>query len=125
CGSLDHPVRGDGIAEHAADRAIGRSEAGVEALVMHAATGDVPRAILQSTRAWPDEAWRGAVESLASRGWVHEDGTFTEEGRAVRTEMEAATDRAAAGPWQAVGADGVDRLRELVRPWSKALVQEL
>ena len=98
---------------------------GVEALVLHAATGDVPLAILQSTRAWPDEAWRGAVESLGSRGWVHEDGTFTEEGRAMRIEMEAATDRAAAGPWQAIGADGVDRLRELARPWSKALVQEL
>ncbi|HMK10912.1 MAG TPA: hypothetical protein VK461_05000 [Acidimicrobiales bacterium] len=98
---------------------------GVEALVMHAATGDVPGGILQSTRAWPDDAWDAAVEALASRGWVHRDGTFTEVGRAVRAEVESTTDRAAAGPWDAIGADGVDRLRELTRPWSKALVQEL
>ena len=98
---------------------------GIEALVMHAATGDVPSAILQTTRAWPDEAWSEALARLTERGWTHADGSFTDEGRAVRDDIEGATDRAAAAPWGAIGGDGCARLRELVRPWSKAMAQTL
>ena len=96
---------------------------GIEALVMHAATGDVPSAILQTTRAWPDEAWSEALARLTGRGRTHADGSFTDEGRAVRDDIEGATDRAAAAPWGAIGGDGCARLRELVRPWSKAMAQ--
>jgi len=98
---------------------------GIEALVLHAATGDVPRAVLQSTRAWPDDAWDSAHAALSERGWVQPDGSLTDEGRAVRAAIEATTDQAAAAPWGAIGEDGVARLRELARPWSKAMVQIL
>ena len=30
---------------------------GIEALITHAAAGDVPVGILRATRGWPDEAW--------------------------------------------------------------------
>jgi hypothetical protein len=98
---------------------------GIEALVLHAATGDVPRGILQSTRAWSDEAWDAALDRLTARGWVVADGGFTEAGREARAEIEAITDRAAAAPWGAIGEPGVARLRELARPWSKAMAQAL
>jgi hypothetical protein len=95
---------------------------GIQALVMHAASGEVPRAILQSTRAWSDDAWNEALDDLVSRGWIEPDGSFTAEGRVARADIEANTDRAAAAPWAAIGDDGIARLRELARPWSKALV---
>ena len=95
---------------------------GIQALVMHAASGEVPRAILQSTRAWSDDAWDEALDDLVSRGWTERDGSFTAEGRVARADIEASTDRAAAAPWAAIGDDGIARLRELARPWSKALV---
>ncbi len=98
---------------------------GIEALVMHAASGEVPSAILQSTRAWPDDAWSEAVHGLCARGWTNPDGSFTDEGSAVRADVEATTDRAAAPPWGAIGEAGCARVRELVRPWSKAMAQTL
>ena len=61
---------------------------GIEALVMHAATGDVPSAVLQTTRAWPDEAWSEALARLTSGPDRHPDGSFTGEGRAVRDDIE-------------------------------------
>src|SRR5262249_48335500 len=50
----------------------------VEALVTHAAAGDVPAATLQSTRAWPDDDWQAGVERLRARGLLEPNGlTFT------------------------------------------------
>jgi hypothetical protein len=95
---------------------------GIEALVVHAATGDVPAAVLQSSRGWSDDDWTAAVAGLAKRGVVDSDGRFTEAGRVDREALEAATDVLAAEPWETLGADAGARLRQLVRPWSKAIV---
>src|SRR5437588_5431292 len=43
---------------------------GVEALVVHAATGEVTAEVLKTTRAWSDEQWAAGVESVRSRGWL-------------------------------------------------------
>jgi helix-turn-helix protein len=94
-----------------------------EALVLHAATGDVPASILQSTRGWSDDDWAAAVERLRSRGWLDADGSFTEEGRAARQRVEDRTDELALGPWEVLGDDGCEELRALVRPLSKAIVE--
>ena len=94
----------------------------VEALITHAASGAVPRAALQSTRAWPDDAWEAGIERLADRGLVHEDGSFTDAGTALRQRIEDQTDVLALSAWEALGEDGCNELRELVRPWSRAIV---
>ena len=94
----------------------------VEALITHAASGAVPRAALQSTRAWSDDAWDAGVERLADRGIVNEDGSFTDAGTALRQRIEDQTDVLAMSAWQALGEDGCDELRQLVRPWSRAIV---
>jgi len=94
----------------------------VEALITHAASGAVPRAALQSTRAWSDDAWDAGVERLADRGIVKEDGSFTDTGTALRQRIEDQTDVLAMSAWQALGEDGCNELRELVRPWSRAIV---
>jgi hypothetical protein len=95
---------------------------GIEALVVHAASGEVPRAALQTSRAWDDDAWATAVGRLAERDLVEDDGTFTDAGTALRQHLEDQTDVLALSPWEALGAPGCDELRGLVRPLSKAIV---
>ena len=116
--TLLREFRGDG---HVAALVLAGVD-GCEALVLHGASGEVPAAVLQSTRAWPDDDWTAAVLRLEARGWLAEDGTLTDAGRAARAEIESRTDEAALLPWLALGDGRCDRLRELVRPWSKALV---
>ncbi len=96
---------------------------GCQALVVHAATGEVPRSVLQSSRGWSDEEWEDAVTSLAERGLVTADGSFTDEGRARRQFVEERTDALAAAPYAAIGAEGCARLRDLARPWSRTIAE--
>jgi len=110
--------RGDGHVACLVESGIGACEA----LVLHAATGDVPAAVLQASRGWSDDAWAAAVERLRSRGWVDADGGFTDAGRAAREAVEARTDELALTPWKAIGGAACDELRGLVRPLSKAIV---
>jgi len=111
--------RGDGHIAALVAEGVG----GCQALVIHGATGDVPNAVLQSSRAWPDDEWALAVDELRTRGWVDGAGGLTDAGRAHRQWVEDRTDALAMAPWQAVGQDQADRLRALVRPWSRAIVE--
>lgn len=97
---------------------------GCEALVTHGAAteGAVPAAILQASRGWTDPEWAAAVDRLRERGWLGDDGTFTATGDAARRGIESATDEAARQPYEVLGAERAARLRELVRPWSRAIV---
>lgn len=93
-----------------------------EALVSHAAAGpELPRVLLQATRGWTDEEWEAARARLEERGLVVGDD-LTDAGRSARVRVEDDTDRRALAPWRAIGPEGVARLREVVRPLSKAIV---
>ena len=103
----------------------------VEALVTHAAAGEVDVRFLRASRAWPEAAWDAGVERLRSRGLVEasSDGSspdgsvvFTETGRSLRQKIEDETDRLSTPAYAAIGADGCARLRELGRPVSVAVV---
>lgn len=98
---------------------------GCEALVTHAAAGDVPGEVLRATRARTDDDWSAAIDRLCRRGWLGDDGSFTERGRAARLEIERVTDERSVAPYEVLGDDGCARLRELVRPWSRVLTAEL
>ncbi|HEY7440053.1 MAG TPA: hypothetical protein VIC35_11715 [Acidimicrobiia bacterium] len=110
--------RGDGHVAALVDDGV----SGIEALVMHAASGDVPADLLRATRAWSDDEWGVAVAELHDRGWVDEDGRFTETGHAHRAAVEQRTDELAAAPWEHLGEARCQRLRELCRPLSRAIV---
>ena len=105
--TLLREFRGDG---HIAALTI-EGLSGLDALISHAASGDVPAAALQATRAWSDAEWAAGIESMAARGLVNPDGSFTDEGREQRARIEATTDRLAAGPWATLGADTCAALR--------------
>ena len=95
----------------------------VEALVVHAATGEAPTAMLRLTRSWPDEHWEDAVERVRSRGWlVDGELALNDAGRAHRQKVEDDTDRLSVHPYTALGDERCDELRRLVRPWSRTIV---
>ena len=94
---------------------------GLEAHVTLAGTGAVPRAVLQPARGWSDEEWQRAEERLRRRGLLADDATLTTEGTERRRAVEAATDRLARFPWDAVGAARTEELHDLLEPWSTAL----
>jgi hypothetical protein len=100
---------------------------GLDSLVTHAASGEAPPAILQSTRGWGDDQWAAAVSSLQQRGWLREgDGlVLSDWGADQRQQIEDQTDVLAAAPYAALGEDGCAELRTLTRPWSKVFAELL
>jgi hypothetical protein len=100
---------------------------GIEALVTHAAAGDVPAQLLRSTRGWPEQAWHAAVEALRGRGWLEQGDPlrFTEWGGAQRRAIEEGTDALAAAPYDVLGEEDCAALRTLVRPWSTIFAEQL
>ncbi|MEU2671397.1 hypothetical protein ABZ622_21490 [Streptomyces sp. NPDC007164] len=88
----------------------------LEALVSHTATGKgmSPRWVL-TTRGWQRDDWDAARERLRGRGLLDAEGELTEAGIALRAELEEATDRMDAAPYEHLGAEGVERLTELAR----------
>lgn len=115
--TLLREYRGDG---HIAGL-VGAGLDGCEALVTHGAAGDVGVDVLQRSRAWPQPEWQAAVERLRARGVLDAGGAFTEAGRALRQGVEDRTDELAMRPWETLGENDCGRLRELVRPWSRAI----
>ncbi|MGH9301005.1 MAG: SCO6745 family protein [Acidimicrobiales bacterium] len=115
--SLLREFRGDG---HIAAM-VSEDVSGIEALLIHAGTGDIPSSVLQSSRAWPDADWDRARAGLVQRGWLDDAGALTPDGRAHRSRVEEATDTMATAPWNHIGEQACDRLRRIVRPWSRAI----
>ncbi len=98
---------------------------GLEALIVHAATGEIPGRILQVSREWSDQEWAAGVAAVRDRGWL-EDGEhlrLNPAGRAHRQSVEDRTDQLAVHPYEAVGEDGCALLQELFRPLVKAIVE--
>lgn len=116
--TLLREYRGDG--HIAALTAEGIS--GVEALVIHGATGAVSPRVLQATRAWSDEDWAAAQRGLVLRGWLSADGGLTAEGRQHRDAVERRTDDLAAAPWNRLSDDETIWLAALGKDLSAAIV---
>lgn len=116
--TLLREFRGDGhIAALVAD-----GVSGVEALITHGGSGQIAAAVLRTSRNWSDEAWTEASDRLIGRGWLDGFGSLTELGAEHRQWVEERTDQLAIAPYEAIGEDACTRLRELVRPLSKAIV---
>ncbi|MFT5203724.1 MAG: hypothetical protein ACI9C1_003126 [Candidatus Aldehydirespiratoraceae bacterium] len=94
----------------------------VEALILHAATEQVPRAALITTRQWPEADWAAGVERLRARGLVDADEQFTDAGRAFRDDIELRTNEAC-GRWVDLLGDDADRFRSLLRPIRVGLME--
>jgi len=83
---------------------------GCEANQLAVSDGAVPEARQQSVRGWSDERWAAAAARAAGRP------------PGFRAGIEAATDRLAQAPVDALGPDGLDELCAGLRPLVAALV---
>lgn len=116
--TLLREFRGDGhVAALAAD-----GVSGVEALLMHGGTGAIAAGVLQQTRNWSDDVWTAAADGLVDRGLLDPDGTLSELGVERRQWVEDRTDQLALVPYEAIGQEGCERLRDLARPFSRTIV---
>ena len=93
----------------------------VESLVTAGAAGG-PLKFLRATRGWSDEQWEAGEARLRDRGLLADDGCLTPAGAALRDEVEANTDKAAAAPYRSLGAEGAQELRDLLRPLARRIV---
>ncbi len=72
------------------------------------------------TRGWPAEEVEPAIARLEEKGYIR-DRAFTDEGRAFRRAIEAATDAMEADVVHALG-DEVEDLFAILEPWTKAVL---
>jgi hypothetical protein len=99
---------------------------GCEAVVLRCAKdADISRDLMQPVRGWTDEQWGAAAARLAERGWVGEDGALTAAGRAAHDTVEAATDQAAARPWNRIGTVGLAEVADVLLPLARACAAAL
>ena len=111
--------RGDGHLAALAVHGVGS----VASHVLKVAAGESPGRDLRLGRRIPDAAWSAEVARLVGRGLVRgpdDAPVLTDEGAALHAAVEDATDRAAAGPWEALGPARTDRLAELLAPVTAA-----
>lgn len=111
--------RGDG---HIA-ALLGAGLSGLQALVTHTGTGrGFTVTAAQATRGWSAQQWKAAEDDLQVRGLLVADGTLTEAGTQLRSQVEAATDQMALAPWTALGDAGAERLTEIGKTLSRAIL---
>jgi hypothetical protein len=95
---------------------------GIEALLLHGATGAVHAKVLQATRGWNDQEWASARRGLQARGWLDDDGRLTPVGSAHRDGVERRTDQLAAAPWLHLSDDDTIWLAALGKALSATIV---
>jgi hypothetical protein len=97
---------------------------GLEALILHGASGEVPVRFLRASRGWPDEIWDAAVELLRVKGLLPagEEFVLSEEGRLLRERVEERTDLASLPAYGALPEADAERLCELGGPITRTLL---
>lgn len=99
---------------------------GIEALVLHVATGEYPAEMMRGSRGWTEREWADTVADLATRGLVDAptegEPALTEAGRALRQRIEDRTDVLAAPAYAALGAEGTTRIGDLAGPLSRTII---
>ncbi|MEU6775196.1 hypothetical protein [Streptomyces sp. NPDC046759] len=116
--TLLREFRGDGHVACLLSEDVG----GLEALILHAASGEIPADFLKASRAWPDEEWAETEEHLRKRGLLDGD-SLSAQGVLLRRHIEDRTDRLALPAYAALGDDGCERLAELASPFGHAVVE--
>jgi hypothetical protein len=98
----------------------------LDALLTYLAHGQgMNEAMTRATRGWTDAEWEAAVVRARERGLIDDAGGFTAAGAAQRDAIEAQTDAAATAPYRHLGVERTERLRELARPWARAVSSEM
>ena len=116
--TLLREYRGDG--HLAALLAAGLS--GIEAIITHVATGrGFTAESAKLLRGWSDEQWTAAQNALEDRDLMTGE-QLTAAGTALRSQIEAATDRMDVAAWTQLGEERTARLIELGRGLTRIVV---
>lgn len=103
--------RGDG---HVAALSIAGLDP-VEALITGGLYADNTE-FVRTTRGWTAAEWQAGQERLRDRGLLTAAGGLSTAGRELRDQIESDTDRLAGAGFAHLGAEGTERLTELVSP---------
>ncbi|MGW2600268.1 SCO6745 family protein [Streptomyces klenkii] len=95
---------------------------GLDTTLTHVATGDVPLEAVQDNRGWTEAEWEESRRRLTERGLLDGEGRLTGAGGALRRRLEEDTDRLAASPLAALGAEGTEEAIRLAVPLSRHLI---
>lgn len=117
--TLLREFRGDG---HVAALVV-EGLSGLEALLVHAASGEVPAEALRRSRGWSESEWAEAAEGLRSRGVLDAEGGLGAVGLELRGRVEGRTDALAEVAYAELGEDKRERFVELARPLSRGVVE--
>ncbi|MEX2445847.1 MAG: hypothetical protein WD734_00785, partial [Dehalococcoidia bacterium] len=96
---------------------------GCQAHVLQVAAGVANRDLLQPNRGWSDHDWDEATVSLIDRGWFTPAGQLTHQGRQIRGELAASTDRLAAAPFRRFGEARTLVLLDAMEPITRSVLQ--
>lgn len=110
--------RGDGHVAVLVARGVGP----VAAHHLKIAAGETDGEWLRTARGFDPETWAAGAQDLRARGWVDATGALTAAGAQEHDEIERLTDRAAARPWAALGADRTAELAALLAPMASAVL---
>lgn len=110
--------RGDGHVAVLVARGVGP----VAAHHLKIAAGETDGEWLRTARGFDPETWAAGAQDLRARGWVDATGALTPAGAQEHDEIERLTDRAAARPWAALGADRTAELAALLAPMASAVL---
>lgn len=110
--------RGDG---HVA-ALVSAGVTGRECNVLHSAAERVPRDFIVVSRRYDDDEWNACVESLSGRGLLDAHGALTADGRALKRDVEAATDRMALSAFDALDDDELEALFRALTPLTRRVI---
>jgi hypothetical protein len=110
--------RGDGHNAVLVSRGIGPAEAHL----LKAGAGESDEDVLRTGRGFPDDEWAEARAGMRARGLLDEAGRLTDLGAAEHRSDEDATDRVSEQPWRALGMADSLRLRDLLDPLARAVL---
>jgi len=95
---------------------------GRESNVLQVAAGNVPRSMIERARDYDDAEWTAVVGRLVERGLLGGDGSLTDDGAALRAELEERTDALALSAYDVLDDQELDRLTRLLTPITAAVV---
>lgn len=96
---------------------------GIECHVLLAGRGVADKDTILKIRGWTSSEWDAALDRLVARNLVNTAGEITDQGRALRSDIEAQTDALAASPRSVLGTETAQRLVSLVEPLVGVLVE--
>jgi hypothetical protein len=110
--------RGDGHVAVLTAAGIG----GREANVVQVGAGVVPRDVLSVARHYDDAEWDVLSAGLNARALLDRDGNLTNEGRALKEDVEDRTDRIALTAYEALDDQQLEEFLDALDPLARAVV---